>query len=250
MSRNYLVPGRKYIEINPDASGPDLFTFINRVILWQLLLNKTKNLIENNSFCKIHLFTTRHYLIFTSLVVLFASCAKTPTACFDLEDDYYLPVIIELNSCTEDVGHTVWDYGNGSGWEGETVNLPKFAEGKYTITLTVYAEDGRSKDEISKEIFVGYKYLDSAVVVLPQSVEAGSSVSLGGNVSNNPIVYTDRILYTFSGNAQLDSEYAGIGYSTGINEAVAIVYKQKNFVNPMLITLEGTEFKFYWSFQK
>jgi gliding motility-associated-like protein len=59
---SYVVSGRKYIEIK-NVSFRHLFTFINRLILWHLLLNKTKNLIVNNSFCKIHLFSTRHYII-------------------------------------------------------------------------------------------------------------------------------------------------------------------------------------------
>ena len=99
------------------------------------------------------------FLRFASLataVLLLASCAKKPNACFTIEKGQPSTKLndeVQVNAaCSTDADSYVWEFGDGSSTTGATAKHKYNAVGNFTIKLT--AKNSSKETTASKDVTV------------------------------------------------------------------------------------------------
>ncbi len=101
--------------------------------------------------------------LFLTWAVLLASCKKpVDESCFESEPYHFKPTGSSFKDCSAGP-YVLWEFSDGTGMEGTTIQHIFNSAGNYTLTQTVYAEDGRTSSQSSLSFYSGYIYIDSVV---------------------------------------------------------------------------------------
>lgn len=100
--------------------------------------------------------------IIGSILVLSSCGKKAEDACFSNEPYHFKPTGSTFTDCSN-ADYILWEFSDGEGNEGRTVQHFFQSTGTKSVVQTVYSEDGRNSSSATESFYVGYKYIDSVV---------------------------------------------------------------------------------------
>jgi hypothetical protein len=105
----------------------------------------------------------KYIILFMLGLVALTACKKPlDEACFEAEPYHFKPTGSSFKDCSAGP-YVLWEFSDGTGMEGTTVQHIFSEAGNYSLTQTVYAEDGRTSSSSTLSFYTGYIYIDSIV---------------------------------------------------------------------------------------
>lgn len=128
---------------------------------------------KNNMKFKIFL------LLFFISALVFQSCQKEPTACFDIsKNNIAVGDTLHFSFCSLNDNSCKWEFGDGTSSSLERPEKIYNSAGTFRIILTVYTEGGKKSDTLSKVVTV-----NGSAPSIQITVKNLMSLSLIGNIN-------------------------------------------------------------------
>lgn len=196
---------------------------------------------------------------FTYLIIgllSFASCTKTPEACFTYLDQAFVIADHQFSSCSSDAEYQLWVFGDGEAATGNSVVHRYDAAGDYEIQLKAYSDDGKKEDVKRHYLSLSHKVVDSVKV---RRLDIDGTVDLKLSLDNSSasetytVTWRDLpVMFRFPAGVKLYNAYGDFNFTEGVaNDEVQRFDARMHhtYDNPQLIEEGSYRIEVYWHFE-
>ena len=97
---------------------------------------------------------TLFVLLLAFPVLFLSSCKQKPAACISSEIQAQINDPITFTSCSDNADRLEWNMGDGTTFTYPKVIYSYPTPGTYTVTLTVFNDNDKNSNEVTKEITI------------------------------------------------------------------------------------------------